>query len=275
VEWVEVRGPTVELAVQAAVEELGLASPDQANIEVLQDAERGFLGLGRKDAIVRVQAKPKRRRRRSKNAKPGNQRGRKPESNDEAERPKEQKRPQKQQKRSQKKEQKRPQKEQKRQEPSGEEGKKVREEQAEVVGSFLRGLLEAFGLEGEVTTRVEDDIIYADVAGSQAEALIGPHGTVLQAIHELCKTVIQRKTRESARIRLDIGGYQERRKEALRIYARRLAEQVIEEQSEIMLEPMNAGERKVIHDAVADIEGVQTYSEGEEPHRSVVLSPKD
>ncbi|NIA23999.1 MAG: hypothetical protein GWP04_00350 [Gammaproteobacteria bacterium] len=266
-EWVEVRGPTVELAVQAAVEELGLTSPDQANVEVLQDAERGFLGLGRKDAVVRVQAKPKRRRRRSKNTKPGEQRAKKAESKGEGGRQKQQKKPQR--------EQKKPQREQKRQEPSGEEGKKVREEQAEVVGSFLRGLLEAFGLEGEVTTRVEDDIIYADVAGSQAEALIGPHGSVLQAVHELCKTVIQRKTRESARIRLDIGGYQERRKEALRIYARRLAEQVIEEQSEIMLEPMNAAERKVIHDAVADIEGVQTYSEGEEPHRSVVLSPKD
>ncbi|GBE22040.1 MAG TPA: hypothetical protein ENH00_09745 [Actinobacteria bacterium] len=259
-EWVEVRGPTVELAVQAAVEELGLTSPDQANVEVLQNAERGFLGLGRKDAVVRVQAKPKRRRRRPKNTKRGDQRVQKPEPKGEAGRPRQKKKPQK---------------EQKRQESSGEEGKKVREEQAEVVGSFLRGLLEAFGLEGEVTTRVEDDIIYADVAGSQAEALIGPHGSVLQAVHELCKTVIQRKTRESARIRLDIGGYQERRKEALRIYARRLAEQVIEEQSEIMLEPMNAAERKVIHDAVADIEGVQTYSEGEEPSRSVVLSPKD
>ena len=259
-EWVEVRGPTVELAVQAAVEELGLTSPDQANVEVLQNAERGFLGLGRKDAVVRVQAKPKRRRRRPKNTKRGDQRVQKPEPKGEAGRPRQKKKPQK---------------EQKRQESSGEEGKKVREEQAEVVGSFLRGLLEAFGLEGEVTTRVEDDIIYADVAGSQAEALIGPHGSVLQAVHELCKTVIQRKTRESARIRLDIGGYQERRKEALRIYARGLAEQVIEEQSEIMLEPMNAAERKVIHDAVADIEGVQTYSEGEEPRRSVVLSPKD
>ena len=261
-EWVEVRGPTVELAVQAAVEELGLTSPEQVNVEVLQEAERGFLGMGRKDAVVKVQAKPKRRRRRPKNTKRGDRRSKQPEKKPqprgEAKRPRPQRKPQPKQ-----------------QEPSREEGTKVREEQAEVVGSFLRGLLEAFGLEGQVVTRVEEDIIYADVSGSEAEALIGPRGTVLQAIHELCKTVIQRKTRESARIRLDIGGYQERRKEALRIYAQRLATQVIEEQSEIMLEPMNAAERKVIHDAVADIDGVQTYSEGEEPHRSVVLSPKE
>lgn len=263
-EWVEVTGPTVELAVQAAVEELGLTSPDQVNVEVLQEAEGGF--LRRKKAVVRVQAKPKRRRRkrgrkdRTKGAR--KPRGEKPQKNQknqkkrpEAERPKPKPKP--------------------KPKPAREEDTNVREEQAEVVGSFLNGLLEAYGLEGEVATRVEDDIIYADVTGSEAEALIGPRGTVLQAIHELCKTVIQRKTRESARIRLDIGGYQERRKEALRIYAQRLAAQVVEEQSEVMLEPMNAAERKVIHDAVADIEGVRTYSEGEEPNRSVVLAPED
>jgi spoIIIJ-associated protein len=251
VDWVEVRGPTVELAVQAAVEELGVSSPDQVNVEVLQDPEKGFLGLGRKDAVVKVQVKPKRRRRRSRSG--GKSQDTKPKST------------------------RRRQPSPKPQQPESkpEEGSKVREEQAEVVGSFLRGLLDAFGLEGTVETRVEEDIIYADVTGGQTEALIGPRGAVLQAIHELCKTVIQRKTRESARIRLDIGGYQERRKEALRIYAQRLAAQVLDERTEIMLEPMNAAERKVIHDAVAEIDGVRTFSEGEEPHRSVVLAPED
>jgi spoIIIJ-associated protein len=248
VDWVEVKGPTVELAVQAAVEELGLVSPDQVRVEVLQEPERGFLGLGRKDAVVRVQVKPKKRRRRPKKKKPVSG-TREPES-----RPKRKPKP--------------------KPEPKQEEDSSVREEQAKIVGAFLRGLLEAFGLEGTVETSVDDDIIYANVSGGQTEALIGKRGVVLEAIRELCKTVIQRRTRESARIRLDIGGYQERRKEALRIYAQRLAEQVLEEKTEIMLEPMNAADRKVIHDAVAEVEGVGTYSEGEEPHRSVVLSPQ-
>jgi len=262
VEWVEVKGPTVELAVQAAVEELGLTSADQVRVEVLKEPEKGFLGVGRKDAVVRVQPKAKRRRRPKKKSQP--------ESGSPAPRQKkrqEQNKPRQEQKREQKREQE-PQK-------SREEDSAVLEEQAEIIGAFLRGLLEAFGLEGTVETRVEEEIIYADVLGGQTEALIGKHGVVLESILELCKTVIQRRTRESARIRLDIGGYRERRREALRIYAQRLTEQVLEEQTEIMLEPMNAADRKVIHDAVAEVEGVRTYSEGEEPRRSVVLSPED
>ncbi len=261
-EWVEVKGPTVELAVQAAVEELGLTSADQVRVEVLKEPEKGFLGVGRKDAVVRVQPKAKRRRRPKKKSQP--------ESGSPAPRQKkrqEQNKPRQEQKREQKREQE-PQK-------SREEDSAVLEEQAEIIGAFLRGLLEAFGLEGTVETHVEEEIIYADVLGGQTEALIGKHGVVLESILELCKTVIQRRTRESARIRLDIGGYRERRREALRIYAQRLTEQVLEEQTEIMLEPMNAADRKVIHDAVAEVEGVRTYSEGEEPRRSVVLSPED
>lgn len=265
-EWVEVKGPTVELAVEAAVQELGLDSPDQVKVEVLQEPERGFLGLGRKDAVVRVQPKPKKRRRsRKKKQKPESSSSNQRES---ARRSGGQKRTQSgkgRQQRQQKQEEKAPR----------EEDSAVREEQAEIVGAFLRGLLEAFGLEGTVETRVEEDIIYANVIGGQTEALIGKHGATLEAIHELCKTVIQRRTRESARIRLDIGGYRERRREALKIYAERLAQQVMEEQTEVMLEPMNAADRKVIHDAVAAVDGVKTYSEGEEPRRSVVLSPED
>lgn len=146
-------------------------------------------------------------------------------------------------------------------------------EQAEVIESFLTGLLDSFGLDGTVETRVDDDVIYADINGEQTEALIGPKATILQAIHELAKTVVQRKTMSGARLRLDIGGYAERRREALTIYAGRLAEQVIDENAEIVLEPMNPADRKTVHDAVSDIDGVRSFSEGEDPRRSVVLAP--
>ena len=106
-------------------------------------------------------------------------------------------------------------------------------------------------------------------------ALIGPKATILQAIHELTKTVIQRRTMSGVRLRLDIGGYAERRREALTIYAGRLADQVLESGEEIMLEPMNPADRKTVHDAVSDIDGVQSFSEGEDPRRSVVLAPDD
>lgn len=150
-----------------------------------------------------------------------------------------------------------------------------REEQATVVGEFLEGLLSAFGLEGSVATRVEDDIIYAEISGSETEALVGSRGVILQSIHELAKTVVQRKTQESARIRLDIAGYAERRREALKIYAQRLGQQVLEEGGEVILEAMNAAERKIIHDTVSEIDGVRTYSEGEEPRRSVVIAAEE
>jgi spoIIIJ-associated protein len=84
---------------------------------------------------------------------------------------------------------------------------------------------------------------------------------------------VQRKTQEGARIRLDIAGYGARRREALQIYARRLADKVLEEGGEIMLEPMNPADRKVVHDVITGIDGVRTYSEGEEPNRSVVVAP--
>jgi spoIIIJ-associated protein len=146
------------------------------------------------------------------------------------------------------------------------------EGQAAVVAEFLEGLLSSFGLEGDVTTSVEEDLIIADVAGEQTEALIGPKGSIMQSVGELTRTVVQRKTHRRARLRLDVGGYQERRREALRIYTARLAEQVLDDGGEIMLEPMNPADRKTVHDAVVDIEGVSSFSEGEEPNRSVVIA---
>lgn len=146
------------------------------------------------------------------------------------------------------------------------------EGQAEVVGEFLRGLLDSFGLDGSVDTSVEEDVILANVTGEQTEALIGPKGAIMQSVGELTRTVVQRKTHRRARLRLDIGGYQERRREALRIYTGRLAGQVLDDGGEIMLEPMNPADRKTVHDAVVDIEGVRSFSEGEEPNRSVVIA---
>jgi len=148
-------------------------------------------------------------------------------------------------------------------------------DQAEIVRGFLVGLLEAFGLEGEVTIRIDGDIIYADVTGDQTEALVGAKGAILDAVLELCRTMVHRQSQAGARLRLDIAGYGERRREALRIYAGRLAAKVLEEGGEVMLEPMNAADRKVVHDVVAEIDGVRSYSEGEDPGRSVVIAREE
>ena len=102
---------------------------------------------------------------------------------------------------------------------------------------------------------------------------MGRKGAVVQAVHELTRTVIQRKTFGAPRMRLDIAGYGARRREALKIYATRLAETVAEEGRESMLEPMNASDRKVVHDAISEIDGVRSFSECEDPNRSVVVAP--
>lgn len=283
-EWVEVKGPTVEVAVEAALAELGIDSRDQVDIEVIQEPEKGFLGIGRTDAVVRVKPRPKKRRRKrppskkqaenkkraeskkrtDQRAGQSGQQNKKPKQA--ADRPKSQQKPGTRQAKGGG-ESSAP--------PESREKTVSREEQAAVVGEFLEGLLDAFGLEGRVETRVDEDIIYADIEGSETEALVGARGAILQSIHELAKTVVQRKTQESARIRLDIAGYAERRREALRIYAERLGRQVLEEGGEVMLEAMNSAERKIIHDTVGEIDGVRTYSEGEEPRRSVVISAEE
>jgi spoIIIJ-associated protein len=146
------------------------------------------------------------------------------------------------------------------------------DDQAAVVKEFLEGLIGAFGLEGDVDIAIDEEVIVAKVTGPQTEAMVGPRGTVIEAVHELSKTVLHRQTQSSARVRLDIAGYAERRRQALSIYAGQLIDQVLEEGGEVMLEPMSAGDRKVIHDAVAAREGVRSFSEGEAPRRYVVVA---
>ncbi len=285
-EWVEVQGKTVELAVEVALGELGIESKDDAQIEVIQEPKPGFLGMGGREAIVKVTRASKQRRRRRRNrgskssdgANPANgtkkqSNGTKKQSQDRSGKGQKPKQQQKNNNEKRRQEKKVSEPKTASQQPRDDRPEQAPiEEQAEVAAAFIRGLLGAFGLEGEVTTRIEDEVLYLDVTGEQTEALIGPKGSVMHSVLELTRTVVQRKTYGAPRMRIDIGGYLERRREALKIYAGKLAKQVIEDKNEIMLEPMNAGDRKVVHDAVAEIDGVRSYSEGEDPRRAVVIA---
>jgi len=146
-------------------------------------------------------------------------------------------------------------------------------EQLDVSIKFLEGLISSFGLEGSVTGEVDDQNLLVAVKGEQTEALVGEKGNIIRSLHELTRTVIQRKTGAGTRLRLDVADYAVKRKEALTIYAERLTKQILEDHQEVMLEPMNSVDRKTLHDAVADINGIQSYSEGREPYRSVVFAP--
>lgn len=289
--YVEVKAKTVEMAIEAAMRELGVDSPERLEVEVIQEAERGFLGFGGQDAIVKVSEKSGKSRRSRSRKRGGKGTGGERNANDRSSGRSSQSRSGGGSAQSQggnrgtgaksnqssgnggKSEGNRPPREKPHKQddrpdldPAGQEP---------IVADFLRGLLEALGLEGRVESRVEDDVVIANVVGDQTEALVGQRGSVMEAVHELTKTVLQRSTQAPARVRIDIAGYAERRRQALTIYAGDLIEQVQREGGELMLDPMSASDRKVIHDAVAGVEGVRSYSEGEAPNRYVVIAAEE
>ena len=149
------------------------------------------------------------------------------------------------------------------------------EEQATEAETFTRGLVDAFGASATVATIIDDEGgILVDVTGSDLGLLVGPRGATLQAIEELVRTVVQRRTEgHGTRINVDVAGYRARRREALSQFAAELAATVLESGKEKALEPMNPADRKVVHDTIAELDGVTTMSEGEEPRRRVVVQP--
>ncbi len=146
------------------------------------------------------------------------------------------------------------------------------EAQAEKAERFMNELVGAMGLVGRVSSEVDDGTILVAVEGEGLGLLVGPRGSTLQAVEEITRAVVQHGlTGRSARLRVDIGGYRERRREALAAFARQVADEVRETARERALEPMSSPDRKVVHDTVAELDGVETTSEGEEPRRRVVI----
>lgn len=148
------------------------------------------------------------------------------------------------------------------------------EEQGEAARTFVAGLLEEMGLEAQVTVRtVDDTTAEVSVDGSGLGILIGPGGATLGAVQELTRTVVQKHTGgHSERILVDVAGYRAKRAAALQRFSAEVAQEVLSSGSERALEPMSASDRKVVHDTVNEIPGVQTRSEGEDPRRYIVIS---
>jgi len=151
------------------------------------------------------------------------------------------------------------------------------EEQSTLVTEFLDGLLDAFELDAEVhAERVDEETVEMRVENTEGVGLlIGPKGNTLRAVEDLSRMLVQRKSDGNCegRIRVDIGGYRERRRAALESFCEKIALEVRDTGEDRPLEPMNAADRKVVHDVVAEIDGVNTVSEGQEPRRWVVIIP--
>jgi spoIIIJ-associated protein len=280
-EWVETTGRTVEEAKELALDQLGVDEVD-AEFEVLDEPKSGLFGRIRSEARVRArvrpQAPPPKQERRERRRGSGGSGGARREQGPSAE-----SRPREARNGATRRPSTRPGGRSARRGEGGDvDEPRVRPEltqeqidaQMEAVRAFLDGLLDAFGVDAEVTVAISpDEAIEAAIDGEDVGLLLGPRGTTLDAVQELARRALQQHSEDSMRLRVDVGGYRLRRREALAKFAAKVAAQVVETGEPASLEPMNAADRKVVHDTVNDIDGVSTSSEGEEPRRRVVITP--
>lgn len=273
-EPIEVTGKTVEEAVQAGLSSLGLRK-DQVEVEVIDEGSRGFLGLvGFRHARVRIRpvnessssggnaasgrASLRPRLQATRNASvspehdPHADRGGQHDISvcrDGADR--------------------------------GRIDADVIDEGASSHGAkFLEGLVSVMGLDAEVCERQAEDITMLEVEGKSLGVLIGRHGETLDSIQYLVNLAANRAVRasgEEERVRyvVDVAGYRRKREETLRAMAAEAADKVISDKKRQILEPMSALERRIVHMALKDVDGVVTHSEGREPYRRIVISPSE
>lgn len=147
--------------------------------------------------------------------------------------------------------------------------------QGEVAADFLTQLMAEFGLQATVAVvRPDEDTVEVRLTGDDLGILIGPKGATLVAVQNLTRTVVFNETgANNGHINVDVGGYRQKRTEALVRFATQVADKVKANGTRVALEPMSAVDRKIVHDTIAAIDGVSTISEGEEPRRRVVVLP--
>jgi spoIIIJ-associated protein len=139
---------------------------------------------------------------------------------------------------------------------------------------FVDGLVTAFGLTADVSLTIDENELEVQAAGSDLGLLIGPGGRTLLAVQDIARVAAQRRLGDhETRLRIDVAGYRERRREALERFARSVAEQVLDIGEPRAMEPMPSADRKVIHDVLATVDGVASHSEGDDPYRRVVVTP--
>ncbi|MDR1798275.1 MAG: single-stranded DNA-binding protein [Bifidobacteriaceae bacterium] len=151
------------------------------------------------------------------------------------------------------------------------------EEDGDIAADYLEELLDIAGLPGDIDIDVDHGravvaVVNEDPADRSLSRLVGTDGEVLDALQELTRIAVQARTGERSRLMLDIDGYRAGRREELRQVAERAIAEVKAKGINLPLEPMNAFERKVVHDAVAEA-GLVSESSGVEPERYVVIRP--
>jgi spoIIIJ-associated protein len=147
------------------------------------------------------------------------------------------------------------------------------DEPAGRVEVLLDEIVDALDLDAEVVVEETAEEIAARVEGEELGLLIGRRGQTIDAVQLICYRVAFRGRGERKRVSVDAAGYRQRRRETVERQADRAADRALESGKEIELEPMTPTERKIIHDRLKDRSGLETFSEGEEPERCVIVAP--
>ena len=266
-EWVETTADNIEAAKNLALDQLGVSEED-AEFEILDEPKPGLFGRTRGEARVRARvrpttprSKPERRDRGPKRAPraegeaKSTRRG--PKSSSASERPRREPRSASDTPR----------------EPRPEGPPVDPATVSAAATTFLEGMLRAAGLVGQVTATLAGEDIDINVVGDDVSVFVGQRGATLMAVQDLTRVVSQRRLGDhETHMRVDIGSYRERRREALSRFALKVADDVIATGQPRVLEPMNSADRKIVHDALVDSAGIVTHSQGQDPHRRVVVA---
>ena len=252
-EWVETTGKSIEEAKAIALDRLGVDA-DDAEFEILEEPKAGLFGRVRGEARVRARVKPRVPRQKN------DRRDRKPRE-----------------KRENNRDQKREPR-QRQEKPVSDTPKNTAPADPAAVAAeaekFLLGLASALGSTAEVSSQIEGEEIEVQLNGSDLGLLVGPRGSTLQAVQDITRVVSQRRMGDhETRLRVDVGGYRAKRKEALGRFVNQVADEVVSSGTARALEPMPSSDRKIVHDALTGRTDISTHSEGEDPHRRVVIAP--
>jgi len=281
-EWVTITAATLEDAKNLALDQLGVAAED-AEFDILEEPKQGLFGRMRGEARVRARVRPTSarakapRREARRDRGPRNERGGDSRSSRSP------------RQRSGERRQRDTDRDSGRDSGRGadretgrEDARAARRDDApkvpvttvsEAATTFLQGVMDAAGLRASVTATVEGEEIDISVAGDDLTVFVGPKGATLTALQDLTRVVSQRRLGDhDTRLRIDVGGYRERRREALGRFAMKVAQDVMESGTPRILEPMNSADRKIVHDTLATVAEVVTHSEGDDPFRRVVVS---
>jgi len=276
-EWVTITAATVEDAKSLALDQLGVAGED-AEIEVVEEPKPGLFGRLRGEAIVRARVRPTSVRDTSRRERGGERSARR---SDRPERPRGRSRDGARDGARDGSSSRAPRARRSEADRGGEgdslrrnDGPKVPPTTVrDAATTFLEGFFAAASLPVRVESTINGDDIEIAVQGEDLTTFVGARGMTLTQLQDITRVVSQRRLGDhDTRLRVDVGGYRQRRKDALGRFAVKVANDVVETGTPRILEPMNSADRKIVHDTLSTVEGVVTHSEGDDPFRRVVVS---